>query len=158
MYPVLKPLLNKGGAGRSLSRGETIDVLIPLVEQHIDLLSQYNAVRRALRNTEIAERLNDLLPRFRNEVGKIRETILALGGVAPTGAGEPLLDLEGSDGNLLYGLDQKERALRDALKEAIDYPHHQFQTLAVLKNNLEGSESRISVLRPLADRNPRTQS
>lgn len=156
MYPILRPFLNKGGAGRSLSRTDTIDVLNPLVQQHIDLLSYYNAVCRALSDQKLEESLNAALPRLRNELGKIRESVLALGGIAPTGVGEPLLTLDGTDGNLLYDLEQQERALRDALKQALEYPHYQFQTLAILNNNLAGSESRIGALRPLVDRNPRS--
>jgi hypothetical protein len=157
MYPIFRPILNKGGAGRSLSRVDTVDALNPLVEHHGALLAAYSAGLLALGDRALAERLETVMTQHRTELGKLRESVLANGGVPPTGIGivvDPA-ELGDNDGEILHAIETRERAYRDALKEALDYPHHQIRTIAILENNVKGSEERIGVLRPLVDRTPR---
>ena len=41
MFPVLRPILNRGGAGYSISRQETIDRLTPHVQRGLELSRAY---------------------------------------------------------------------------------------------------------------------
>jgi len=157
MYPFLRPILNKGGAGRSLSRKDTIEALNPLIEHHGRLLATYNAAILNLGDRQLAQQVETLLNRHRTELAKLRETVLALGGIPPSGIGlrNEEIHLGTNDGEILYQLEQRERDYRSALKETLDYPHHQIRTNAILANNITGSDERIGSLRPLVDRTPR---
>lgn len=159
MYPILRPFLNKGGAGRSLSREDTVEALNPLVEHHGRLILIYNTAIRSLNNRDTAQKVETVMNRNRAELGKLKETVLACGGVPPTGVGlrDEEVDLGSNDGAILHNLEQHERAYREALKEALNYPHHQIRTVAILENNVTGSTERISMLRPLVDRTPRRE-
>ena len=48
MFPALRPLLNKGGAGRYISREESVARLTPVAQHHIDLLLAYDRQIAAL--------------------------------------------------------------------------------------------------------------
>lgn len=152
MYPILRPILNRGGAGRSATREETVEALNPLVLQHARLLRAYNAVLAGLADRDAAARLETVMNRLRTELGKLRETVLANGGTPPSTVGLRAEIAGDSDRALLEALEQAERAYRQALRETLAYPHHQMRTIAILENNLTGSEERLGVLRPLVDR------
>jgi hypothetical protein len=153
MYPIFRPLLNKGGAGRSLSRYDTAEALKPLLERHAALLVTYEAVLHRLSDRNAAAEIEKGMNRLRTELGKIRETILSNGGSLPTMA--PAAELGGqSDHDVLRALDEAERAYLDALRETLDYPHHQIRTIAILENNVVGSEERQRLIRPVLDDTP----
>lgn len=157
MYNVLRPILNKGGAGRSSTRQETVDALIPLVAHHGDLLALYDRALRDLSDRRVATSVEAVMNRHRNELAKLKETVLASGGVPPTGVGLNRLPerLGDSDGEMLHALADAEREYRDALREVLDYPHHQIRTRAILNNNITGSTERLGALNPLIARAPR---
>jgi hypothetical protein len=158
MYPIFRPLLNKGGAGRSLSREDTIEKLNPLVDQHGRLILAYNTAIRTLGDRAIAQEVERVMNRLRTELSKLKETVLACGGIPPNGVGlrDEAEELGANDGAILHSLEQHEREYRKALREALDYPHHQIRTIAILENNVTGSDERIQALRPLVDKTPRS--
>jgi len=157
MYPIFRPIFQKGGIGRSLSREDTIEALNPLIELHGTLLAEYAAALISLGDRKLAAQLETVMPQHRTELAKLRETVLANGGIPTTGVGTTIdpAQLGSNDGEILHAVEQREREYRDALKKALDYPHHQIRTIAILENNVTGSTERIGVLRPLVDRTPR---
>ncbi len=157
MYPILRPLLNKGGAGRSATRAETAEMLNPAVRRHIELIAAYEVALRDLRDRGLAERLNDGMNRLRTELAKLKSTVLALGGTPPNGTDlDPEdLTLGATDAEIVHALADAERGYGRALADVLDYPHHQIRTIAILENNRAGSAGRMGVLGPLADRLPR---
>jgi hypothetical protein len=156
MYPILRPFLNKGGAGRSLSRADTIEALNPLVVHHGALIDSYNEALRLLSDRQVAQDIERVMNRLRTELVKLKETVLALGGVPPNGVGRAAVEPLGSnDSDVLRALGEREAAYRDALRDALGYPHHQIRTIAILENNVTGSSERLRMIRPLAERAPR---
>jgi hypothetical protein len=154
MYAALRPFLNRGGAGYSISRKETAERLRPHVDRGLDLLKAYSAALPRLRDREAAGRLDALLPYFRTELSKLYESVFSVGGTAPTGVdvafGEG--DPGGGDGAVLRALVERERAFHEALTEEVDAVHHQERTRAILKAVALGAQGRLDALRELAGR------
>ena len=152
MFPALRPLLNKGGAGRYISREESVERLLPIAERHLDLLATYD---RALLGVSGAarENLDAMMPYLRTEVAKVSETILSLGGTPPSGIHrEPLAKADGGEQSQLKALLDGETAFGRGLREEIDSVHHQERTRAILGHNAEASDSRVELLRGLVNR------
>lgn len=154
MYPVIKPILNRGGAGRSMTREESIDALNPVVTRHSQVLLAYDAAIRALSDRSIADALADGMNAARTELGKLKETVFSLGGTPPNGVD---LDPNGihlgtDDAEILHNLDDVERRYRDTLRTTLDLPHQQLRTTAILENNVKGSDARLGILHPFVTR------
>jgi len=148
MFPSLRPILNKGGAGRYISRAESVERLTPIAERHLDLLDTYTAALAALPAGPARERIEAMMPYLRTETAKVSETILSLAGAPPTGAGRaPATPASGSPKALLQSLFDAEKAFGDALRDEVDAVHHQERTRAILGHNAEASEARIKELR-----------
>jgi hypothetical protein len=156
MHSFLRPFLNRGGAGPSLDRPTTARRLLPILERHYDLLNAYDHAVERLHNRELAEQIRRFLPDLRTEMAKLRETIWSMGSNAPNGVGLLPPDLGADDSDLIHGLDELERAYRDALRAEIGL-NHQIRTLAIINNNLSGSERRIDIVHPVATRTRRTR-
>lgn len=152
MFPVLRPFLNKGGAGYSVSRAETAERLKPHVERGLELLRSYSVALPGMQDREAADRIEALLPYFRTELGKLYESIFSAGGTVPTGTEIDFSSRVASDGNPLPKLTRREREFGRALEEEIDSVHHQERTRAVLKSVAAGSKGRLDALRELAGR------
>ncbi|PAP76627.1 hypothetical protein [Rubrivirga marina] len=156
MFPALRPILNKGGAGRYISREESVERLRPVAERHLDLLQTYQAALARMADGPAKERVEAMMPYLRTETAKISETILSLGGAPPTGAGrEAFAVVEGSDRNRVQGLLDAENDFGGMLREEVDAVHHQERTRAILGHNAEASTSRIDLLRGVAADLPR---
>lgn len=153
MYPILKPLLKLGGAGRSMTRRETVEAVNPLVRRHAELIHAYDAALRALSDRGIADALGGVMPNLRTDLAKLKETVFSLGGTPPNSTDlDPAVHLGNDDAEILHTLDDAERGYREALREAIGMPHHQLRTTAILENGLKGSEDRLGVLHPVVTR------
>ena len=154
MYPVIKPILNLGGAGRSMTREESIDALNPVILRHSQVLLAYDAAIRSLEDRSIADALGDVMNRARTELAKLKETVFSLGGTPPNGVDlDPAsVRLGKSDAEILHALDDVERRYRDTLRDAIGMPHQQIRTTAILENNVKGSDIRLGILHPLVSR------
>ncbi|MCH7976870.1 MAG: hypothetical protein IIC18_10030 [Bacteroidetes bacterium] len=156
MFPVLRPILNKGGAGRYATREETAERLNPLVRSHHELLLAYDNALANLDDGDARALLDALMPRARTESGKLSETVFSMGATPPNGT-----DLEpagsGSketDAELLYRVLNLERDYCETLAGEIDAIHHQERTRAILKVVRDGSEARLEVVRSLTNRLP----
>ncbi|MEP0548423.1 MAG: hypothetical protein ABJF88_15915 [Rhodothermales bacterium] len=159
MYPLVKSVMFRGGAGRSMTREESVDALMPLVRRHHDLLHAYDAAIRHLGDRSLADRLNDVMNRARTELAKLKETIFSLAGTPPNGTDlDPDVRLGGTDAEIIHALDDAERAYRNALNDTLGLAHHQLRTTAILENNVTGSEARLGVLHPIVTRMRRPDS
>ena len=159
MHPLLKPIFNRGGIGRSMSREESVDVFNPLIRQHHRLLHAYDAALRTLGDRTLADRVNGEMNRARTELAKLKETVFSLGGDAPNGTDlDPDVDLGRTDADILHALDDRERAYRDALEDVLARTDLQLHSTAILKNNLKGSKARLDMLHPAVTRMRRPDS
>ena len=149
MFPALRPILNKGGAGRYISREESVERLLPVVDRQLDLVYLYDAAVSRLGDGPAKERITAIMPYLRTELSKLYETVFSLGGTAPTGvARDPLaLDPGASDADRLGALVDAEGDFGAALREEADGVHHQERTRAILNHNAAASESRLDLLR-----------
>jgi hypothetical protein len=150
----LDAVLNKGGAGKSLSRPETAQYLVPLVEQHNELIFAYERAIDTLDDRSIAGMLENLQPRNRADIQKLDEMIYSNGGSAPNGTDLDPEDFELGDTDVLRldSLFNREKRFRDAVKteyERREPRRHAFRTLGTLENVLNGSNGRLDTLEEL---------
>ena len=147
MFPALRPLLNKGGAGRYISREESAERLMPIAERHLDLLRRYSDELAATPDGPGKERIEAMMPYLRTEVAKVSETILSLGATPPSGARHGAAAVAAAPATGLRALLDAEADFGDALRHEADEVHHQERTRAVLNHNAEASASRADLLR-----------
>jgi hypothetical protein len=157
MFPVLRPFLNKGGAGRYISREASVERLTPLVVQHNRLLQAYGYALARLDAADARAQLDALMPDLRTHLAKLDETVYSFGGKAPLGTDlEPGETGRGrTDAEMLFHILDLERAYHDALAGEVDAVHHQERTRAILGHLAAGSERRLEALRGLTNRLPR---
>ncbi len=154
MFPVLRPILNKGGAGRYISREASIERLTPIVDEHLRLFATYEAALDGMEATHDKAAIEALLPFYRTEMAKIYETMFSLGGSASTGAhGAPEVDPVGSTtAERVKAIIKAENEFQDKLSAEVDAVHHQERTRAILGHNARASEPRQIKLREIAQR------
>ena len=151
MFPALRPILNKGGAGRYISRAESVERLLPISERHLDLLRTYDGVLAGMSDGPAKSRLEAMMPYLRTEVTKVSETILSLGGTPDSGADRrPAAPTSGTERERIDALLNAERDFGAALRDESEAVHHQERTRAILNHNAEASTSRMNLLRDLA--------
>ena len=158
MFPALRPILNKGGAGRYISRADSVERLQPVAERHLDLMYAYEGVLGGMPAGPSRERLEGVMPLLRTEVSKMSETILSLGGVPPSGVRRtpggaalppaPLADRPARE--RVEALLDAERDFGGALRDEADAVHHQERTRAILNHNAAASDARRDLLRDAA--------
>jgi hypothetical protein len=154
MFPVLRPILNKGGAGRYITREESVERLIPMAAEHLRLLAAYDAALDGLPASDERRAIEGLLPNLRTEVSKVYETLFSLGGTAPTGAhGSPVPEPVGvTPAERVQALIDAEGEFARTLTDESDAVHHQERTRAILNHNAAASGSRQAILREVAQR------
>ncbi|MEM6287279.1 MAG: hypothetical protein AAF845_08985 [Bacteroidota bacterium] len=151
MFPSLRPVLNKGGAGRYISREESVERLLPISERHLGLLATYDGIVAGMATGPAKERIEAMMPYLRIEVAKVSETILSLGGTPASGVDrEPAAAASGTLKEKLGTLLSAERDFGAALTEEAEAVHHQERSRAILNHNAEASAARIELLRELA--------
>lgn len=157
MYPVLRPILGRGGAGKYITRAESVERLLPYVPMHHRLLHAYDYTLERMRDDAGKERLLALMPLARTEAGKLSETIFSLGGTPSNGTNlEPGETGVGSaDAEMLHHVADMERAYHDALLEEVDAVHHQERTRSILQAVATGSAARLEAIREITNRLPR---
>ena len=154
MFPVLRPILNKGGAGRYISREESVERLQPIVANHLDLLQAYTATAARLSDPATRQRFDDvILPNVRTELNKLYETVFSLGGSAPTGAGTDWDEsaIDGDEADRLRALIEMDKEFGETVSEEADAVHHQERTRAILMHNAAKSGERLTFLRGLVN-------
>ena len=153
MFEALRPVLNKGGAGRYISREESAERLVPIAARHLDLLYAYTDALGQIGVGNARARVEAMMPYLRTEVNKVYETILSLGGSAPTGterSSEGTHTAGRSDAAHVDALLAAERDFGAALSAEAEAVHHQERTRAILNHNAEASSKRLDVLREVA--------
>ncbi len=140
--------LQKGWAGRTISRAETIERLNPVLEQLLGLMHAYQYVIDHIGDPALAERLEALQKTLRADAGKLSETILSCGGVSYTG-----VDLESDQFNLgdtdeamLFNVLDQEQAFQAMIGEEKDV-EHQIRTRAILGVVAQNSDERLTFLK-----------
>lgn len=148
MFPILRPILNKGGAGLYITREETVERLNPIVSAAHELCEAYNVVLAGA-DAEVVDHIQPFMPKMRTLLGKLCETVFSAGGVAPNG-----VDVEAPADTSLFDVLEREREFHKVAKEEIDAVHHQERTRAILKAVVAGSEERLEAVRFITNRLP----
>ena len=167
MFPALRPILNKGGAGRYISRAHSVERLQPVAQRHLDLMYEYEGILGGMPDGLPKEKLEAMMPYLRTEVAKMSETILSLGGTPPSGVrrrpggpqtggpqtggrgGVPDPEAGRSTADRTDALIEAERDFAGALRDEAEAVHHQERTRAILNHNAEASDARIGLLRDI---------
>lgn len=144
---MLNKILNKGGAGISLSRQETVDRINPLLKKLIALNHAYRDVIARTPDPEIAGQLQAFLKIARTDVAKMSESIYSAGGRAYTG-----VDIEPGSVRTADNENELIPSLKDLEKEFVDLMEgemkvkHQIHTRAVLSNVYTNALGRLNYL------------
>ena len=139
--------LQKGWAGRTIDRAETIDLINPMIQTMNELMHLYIAAGETTSKANVKEGIETSLRTLRMDIGKMCEIVFSCGGVANSGT-----DLETADFMLGDGLSDavaaKEHELRDALDAQEDI-EHQMRTRAILMNVDTNQKARMNAVRGL---------
>lgn len=148
--------LQKGWAGYTISRQETVERLNPLLEKHIPVNRMYDAVIEHLGDSDYADQLRQQQRIARMNVGKLAETVFSSGGVAYNGTDlDPAtFDAGNDEAGMLHRLHDLETDLLEALDAESDI-EHQMRTRAVLDAVRTGTQERINLLETETRRRPR---
>ena len=151
---MLNKILNKGGAGKSLTRAESVDYLNPLVGTHNELIFAYESVIRSLDDRGTADLLEEQQPRIRTDVQKLDEMVLSHGGTPPNGTDLEVedFDLGEDDADQFEELLRREESYNAAVRSEYEREEpkpHGIRTLATLENVLRNSDARLDLLEEL---------
>lgn len=145
-------LLNKGWAGRTISRAETADRVNPILRELTVLMHTYDAAVRSL-DAEALPGLTGSMKVLRGDLGHLAETVYSAGGTAYTGT-----DLEPDDftmsgtvteiGQALVKAEERFATLVAAEKEV----EHHIRTRAVFETVARHSSERLKLARDLVRR------
>ncbi|HYE58989.1 MAG TPA: hypothetical protein VD948_10805 [Rhodothermales bacterium] len=152
MHAVLDAILNKGGAGTTISRQETVDRINPLIEAHARLLHAYASVQQSLPPESLPSGLNEHLRTARMDVGKLAETVYSTGGVAYTGTDlEPGTErFEGGTASVLKALAAREEEFLGQVRDELKDVDHHIRTRAILGNVEKHTAERLDAVREAA--------
>lgn len=142
---ILDILLNKGGAGVSMSRPQTVERLNPILRAYYPLFHAYDALIAQTSDAGVKGTLEGFQRTTRTDIGKVAETILSCGGVAYNGTDLDPAAVRFDDDAVTHMRDQEEafhKLVEDELKE-----NHQIRTRAILNVVRENSKGRLEYLR-----------
>ncbi len=152
--PIKEAILNRGWAGKTITRSKTVERLNPLILQFLKLNHSYQCVIRSHSDSALTEALQRVQKTARADVGKLSETVLSCGGTPENGT-----DLEASDfdlGNdeldMLYQLEDLETGFNQTLEHELDDVEHQMRTRGILEAVKSNSSERLELLSNLIDR------
>ena len=151
--PIKEALLNRGWAGQTLSRSDTVEHLNPLIQQHIELNYHYQAAVQACDDERVVGVLERLQKTARTDVGKLSETVLSCGGTPYNGTDLDPDDftLRGRLLDLFEELRELETDFNGALADELDL-EHQMRTRGVLEAVKSNSQDRLNALDALQRR------
>lgn len=149
--------LNKGWAGKTLSRKQTAERINPLIQRHYELNHAYNFAINQLDDAPTVQELNFHQKIARADIGKLSETVLSAGEPSYNG-----IDLEpedfaipGDDVDILRELERRESEFGQLLDEELRL-EHQIRTRAILQNVRANSSNRLDLVRDAARKLSRT--
>lgn len=151
--PIKEALLGRGWAGRTLSRSETVEHLNPLIRQHLELNTYYQAAIQDYEDERVIDVLERLQKTARADVGKLSETVLSSGGTPPNGTDLDPEDfpLKGGPVDMLQQLNDLETDFRETIAEELDL-EHQMRTRGILEAVKSNSTDRLDALSALLRR------
>lgn len=142
-------LLNKGWAGRTIDRQETIERVNPVIMDLTGLMHFYEDAAQRL-GGDAGAQIHASLKIMRGDIGKLCETVFSAGGVAYSGTDIEPGSLKLGD-SLFEELADRERAFCAMVAEEADV-EHQMRTRAVLSVAGANGETRLKMLRGLSGR------
>lgn len=139
--------LQKGWAGRTISRSETIEHINPIIRVMNDTMQWWGAAAETA-NGETANQARAALKTLRMDIGKLAETVFSCGGVAYNGTElEPSSYQFATDGwNAVL---KAEQAVSDILSPQQKVEHH-MRTRAILAAVAANHEARLELIRTLS--------
>lgn len=140
-------LLQKGWAGRTIGRAETIERINPMIRTMNELMHLYLAAVDHTSRPELRQGIEASLRTLRMDIGKMCEVVFSCGGVAYSGTDLETDDFRLGDG-LSEAIERKEQELRDAI-ETESRIEHQMRTRAILLNVDTNQETRLKAVRGL---------
>lgn len=139
-------ILRKGWAGKTISRGETVQKLNPLIEAHVALNHAYTSLLPLLTSDDVKQELAAILKTARLDVGKLMEVVFSCGGTAFNGTSIEPGAFALSRDHALTELRKREEVFRELL--SAERPiEHQIRTEAVLTRLLTNSDLRLLFIR-----------
>ena len=143
--------LQKGWAGKTISRAETVDLLNPIIKRHLVLNNEYGYVVNNHADSDVRALLAESQKVARANVGKLAETVYSCGGVAYTGVDmEPAaVDLGSDSTKMIETLLRGERELIEIVG-AESKVEHQMRTRAILGVVADSAEQRVAMLEEVA--------
>ncbi len=139
--------LQKGWAGRTIDRDETVDRFNPIIRVMNELMQFYLAAAEASEDDARRAAIDASLRTLRMDIGKMCETVFSSGGVAYNG-----IDLNPEDfrlGTAISGrILAQEAKLESALEEETNI-EHQMHSRAILGVVTENQKERLHSLRGL---------
>ncbi len=139
--------LQKGWAGRTIDRDETVDRFNPIIRVMNELMQFYLAAAEASGDSAKQAAISASLRTLRMDIGKTCETVFSSGGVAYNG-----IDLNPEDFRLGTALPGKILAQEAKLESALDDEtniEHQMHSRAILGVVIHNQKERLHSLRGL---------
>ncbi|GMQ81426.1 MAG: hypothetical protein BMS9Abin05_0857 [Rhodothermia bacterium] len=142
-------VLQKGWAGKTISRVETAERVNALIRPLVDLLLLYNDSLRVSADSTDMSAVQQAMPILRADIGKLAETVHSSGAVAysgaePTGASPP-----GKESNWSAVL-EREAAFSDTVSKEKEI-EHQMRTRAILANVVTNSIHRQELVKQILE-------
>lgn len=152
--PIKEALLNRGWAGKTITRAETVERLNPLIRQFLRLNHNYQSLIRSHSEPAVTEALERVQKTARADVGKLSETVLSCGGTPENGIDltDDDVELDGDELTMIHQLRELETALNEAITEELDDVEHQMRTRGILEAIKSNSSERRELLSDLIDR------
>lgn len=152
--PIKEALLNRGWAGKTITRAETVERLNPLIRQFLKLNHNYQFVIRSHSDSAVVEALKRVQKTARADVGKLSETVLSCGGTPENGTDLEArdFDLGSDDVDMLQQLEALEEDLNEAVGHERDEVEHQMRTRGILEALKSNSSERLELLSDLIKR------
>lgn len=143
--------LNKGWAGKTISREETIERINPIIRRHSELNHAYGYAVNHVSERATASELEALQKTARADVGKLSETVLSAGGVSYNGVELEAEDfaLAENEGEMIPQLEEQEEQFQQLVSDELR-ENHQIRTRAILSVVQANSRARLDYLRGLA--------
>ena len=150
---MLKALLNKGGAGKSIDRAETAARLGRLMRHHQTIMHAYDRATRSAASPQFAAGLELLNKTTRADIGKISELILSSGHAPPLGTEFETVDFgaEPDDSVHARALLDLDRRYVEMLESELD-ARHMLRTVATIENTLANTRMRIDTIRRMGEK------
>jgi hypothetical protein len=152
--PIKEAILNRGWAGKTITRTETVERLNPLIRQFLKLNQNYQAVIRSHSDAAVTEALQRVQKTARSDVGKLSETVLSCGGTPENGTDLEAEDVTLGDDELdmLSQLEDLEAAFNETIERQLDEVEHQMRTRGILEAVQSNSSERLDLLGDLIER------